>query len=258
MTKPTITTEQVIAHLQAAKSVTPRECNIKTLNTIDTIDTKNYKTKNYKTSSAFARDDVTHANLTATETSSSFGLASPSAPEVLTPREETESHSVSAAPEIIYLSASLKAPTTARRTLNVDFRTTTTPAGQFNKLVFSLVDKSRTREFFANLPTERHEDWEYQEAMSTFLMSQHKDRWIGKGRLRGVFTKAGKHKNQKVKFGTSATLELTNNGYVANIWVDGIHQQFTLAPVENARYPFRYDSKSTLEKTEYVARGGWL
>lgn len=258
MSNQTITKEDVLAAIQANKNVAGRECNIKTLNTIDTIDTKHYKTKNYETSSAFARDDVTHANPAATETSSSFGLASLSAPEVLTPLEGTVSHSVSAAPEITYLSASLKNFKTERRTLNIDFRMTTTPGGQFNKLVFSLVDKSRSREFLANLPSANHNDWEYQEALEQFVMSQHKDKWIGKGRARGVFTKAGKHVNQKVKIGTSATLELTPHGYRANIWIDGVHQQFLLSPVDNARYPFRYDSGSTMEKVEYVARGGWL
>jgi hypothetical protein len=224
-----------------------RECNIKTLNTIDTIDIKNYKTKNYDISSAFARDDVTHANLAANGTSFSSGRASLSAPEVLTPTEGTVSHSVSAEPEISYLSASLKNPKTERRTLNIDFRLTTTPAGKFNKLVFSLVDKSRSREFLANIDPANHNDWEYQQALETFVMSNHKDKWIGKGRSRGIFNKEGKHINQKVKIGTSATLELTPQGYVANIWIDNTHKQFLLSPVDNARYPFRYDSKTSME-----------
>jgi hypothetical protein len=246
-----------------AEKVTGRECNIKTLNTIDTIDTKHYKTKNYETSSAFARDDVTHVKLAATEALPSSGLASlsssPCSDAVALPQDKEALPPVnSAPPEFTYFSASLKNPTTLRRSLNLDFRLSTTPAGVFNKLVFSFTHSSRSREFFANIPKEYHQDWEYQQAWEYFVLSQCKDKWIGKGRPRGKFIK-GSFVNSKLELGMAGVMEFKNNIYLANVWIEGQHQVFELSPTDNERYPFRYDSGSVLEKVEVLPRrSGWL
>lgn len=218
------------------------ECNIKTLNTIDTINTKNYKTKNYDTSIVFLADEDKTTPLEVTSSSGQEERGGIS-PQVALP------------PEITYLSVSLKSPKTERRTLNVDFKTQTTPGNTFNKLVFNL--SNRYREFFANIPEQWHDDMEYADAWEHYHGSQHKEKWIGKGRPRGRFVE-GKHINQKIKSGVTAVLEHTREGYVANIWIDGVHTEVLLSPVENKNYPYRYDSKSTLETVEYLPRGGWL
>lgn len=239
------------------------ECNIKTLNTMDTINTKHHKIKNYETSSVFAPDvvdvnDAKHSHLT----SSSVGLASlsssPCSDAVALSQKEEKfiSKDCPAQLEITYLSVSLKKITTDRRTLNVDFRTSSTPSGVFNKLVFNLTD--RYREFFSNIPEEYHCDWEYQECWEHYHSLTIKEKWIGKGRPRGKFTKTGKHVNQKIKFGLSACLEQTKDGYLATLWIEGIHKQVLLSPTTNKEYPFKYDSKTIFEKTEYLPRGGWL
>jgi len=227
------------------------ECNIKTLNTIDTIDTKHYKTKHYDTSSVFASG----GKQLPSSTSSPNGSVPEELEVAIGPTEETVGLLVAPVPEITYLSASLKATKTQSRTLNVDFRLSTTPPGKFNKLVFSLTN--RYRDFFANLPEQVHTDWEYQEAWQHYHGLVDRIKWIGKGRARGKFTR-GKHINQKIKFGLSATLELKNNVYIVNLWIEGLHKEFELTPVENTAYPYRYDSKTTLEQVEYISRGGWL
>lgn len=245
-----LTAEQILAEI-AKNSREKSECNIKTLNTIDTIDTKNYKTKNYDTSSVFApgvcdaQDGVKH----------NFQL--PKAIPFGQKEEEHCSQENSGPPQITYISVSLKNPNTERRQLNVDFRTANTPAGVFNKLVFNLTN--RHREFFSNIPEEVHNDWEYQQCWEHYHGLTTKNRWLGKGRPRGKFTKTGRHVNQKIKFGLSAVLEeCKEGGYLADFWIDGVHKQVFLSPVANKNYPYRYDSKTTLEKTEYLPRGGWL
>jgi hypothetical protein len=242
-----LTTAQVLELIRAKQS----ECNIKTLNTIDTIDTKNYKTKNYEISSVFANG----GKQLPSSTSSPIGLVPEELEGVIPPTEETVGLNVSAAPEITYLSASLKATKAQTRTLNIDFRLSTTPAGKFNKLVFSLTN--RYRDFFANLPEATHQDWEYQQAWEQYHSSSVTNKWLGKGRARGKYSK-GKHINQKIKFGLSCVLEQKNGIYIANLWIEGLHKEIELSPVENAEFPYRYDSKTTLEKVEYIARGGWL
>lgn len=222
-----------------------RECNIKTLNTIDTKTLKTLKTKNQHT---FAQEGVAlcEDEMWAGRTSSlSSGQK----------REENDSSQVELRPpEITYISASLKAPKTARRTMNMDFRLSTTPGGDFNKLVFSLSD--RRREFLANVPQQHHDDWEYTEALTYYYSSTNTNIWIGKGRARGKFVK-GNHINSKIKLGLSCVLEQTSKGYLANVWIDGIHKEFELTPVQNQNYPFRYDSGASLEKVEVLPRGGW-
>jgi hypothetical protein len=217
------------------------ECNIKTLNTIDIIDIKNYKTKNYDNSNSFA-DGVNSSNLSPI---SSFGQD----------QESGVSPPVQTGPaDISYLSVSLKAPKTDRRTLNVDFRLSTSAGGKFNKIVFALTD--RYREFFSNLPKERHDDWEYQQCWEYYHGLAHKDKWIAKGRRRGKYV-AGTHINQKIKFGLACVLEIKQGQYVANIWITGNHFEVVLNPVDNKQYPFRYDSKTLLDVTEYEEDGGW-
>jgi len=249
--KQQLTAEQVLSAIKNNREKS--ECNIKTLNTIDTIDTKHYKTKNYNTSSVFAPgvvdapDGAKHNPVM--PTAISFGQEEE--------KEEEIPQVNSAPPEITYISASLKNPTTERRQLNVDFRTANTPAGVFNKLVFNLTN--RHREFFSNIPEEVHNDWEYQQCWEHYHGLTTKNRWLGKGRPRGKFTKTGKHVNQKIKFGLSAVLEeCKEGGYLADFWIDGVHKQVFLSPVANKNYPYRYDSKTVLEKTEYLPRGGWL
>lgn len=222
-----------------------RECNIKTLNTIDTKTLKTLKTKNQHT---FAQESEMYV---ATPLVSSGQAIR----EAFMPLKENDSSQVVARPpEITYLSASLKTPKTSRRTLNVDFRLDTTPGGDFNKLVFSLSD--RRREFLSNVPKQHHDDWEYTEALAYYYSSTNTNIWIGKGRQRGKFVK-GNHINSKIKLGLSCVLEQTAKGYLANIWIDGIHKEFELMPVDNQSYPFRYDSGASLEKIEVLPRGGW-
>lgn len=246
---------QFILDKIAAAKDQGRECNIKTLNTIDTITLKTIKLKT-KHQHTFAQEGVAlceNEMYAARTGSSSSGQA---IEEAFRPLEENASSQVELPPpEITYLSASVKAPKTARRTLNVDFRLSTTQGGVFNKLVFSLSD--RRREFLANVPKQHHDDWEYTQALAYHCASINPNIWIGKGRHRGKFLK-GQHINSKIKLGLSAVLEQTQRGYLANIWIDGCHRQFDLLPVENKNYPFRYDSGSSLETVEVMARGGWL
>ncbi len=228
-----------------------RECNIKTLNTIDTKTLKTLKTKHQHT---FAQEGVAFCEdeMYVGETSSS---SSGQTSEAFRPLEENDSSQVELpAPEITYISASLKAPTTSRRTMNMDFRLSTTSGGDFNKLVFNLSD--RRREFLANIPKQHHDDWEYTEALQYYLNSTHTELWIGKGRLRGKFVK-GTHINSKIKLGLSCVLEKTSKGYLASVWIEGYHRQFELTTVDNKHYPFRYDSGASLEKTQVLPRGGW-
>jgi len=222
-----------------------RECNIKTLNTIDTKTLKTLKTKHQHT---FAQEGVAlNENEMYAGRTSSFSSGQ-------TSKENDSSLVELRPPEITYISASLKAPKTTRRTLNVDFRLGTTPGGNFNKLVFSLSD--RRREFLSNIPQQHHNDWEYTEALAYYYSSTNTNIWIGKGRVRGKFVK-GNHINSKIKLGLSCVLEQTSKGYLANVWIDSIHKDFELMPVDNQSYPFRYDSGASLEKIEVLPRGGW-
>lgn len=246
-----LTTEQILAEI-AKRNSQDRECNIKTLNTIDTIDTKNYKTKHYETSSVLA-PGVVDANDGAKH---NFQL--PKAIPFGQDEEELCSQENSQPAEFAYMSASIKAPKTERRTLNLDFRLTTSPAGHFNKLSFFMAQASRSREFFSNIPEEYHQEWEYQEAFEYFVLSNYKERWIGKGKPRGKFVK-GKYINSKLEIGTAAVLELTPKGYVANLWLDGHHKVIDLSPVDNLQYPFRYDSGTIMQKIEVLPRrSSWL
>lgn len=218
------------------------------IKTLDTIDTKNYKTKNYEISNSFA-NGVNSSN------SSSMipfgeGLSADSESGVSPPNQTP-------AFEIAYLSASLKHPTTLRRSLNVDFRLSTTPAGQFNKLVFSLTHGSRQREFFSNIEDEHRDEWEYQEAYAKFAMINHKDKWIGKGRPRDKFVK-NRVIRSSIKLGTACVLELNQGIYTAHLYIEGIYTEAILSPVPNTQYPFRYDSGPAYQKPQVIARGGWL
>jgi hypothetical protein len=225
-----------------------RECNIKTLNTIDTItlDTIKLKTKHQHT---FAQESVM-----------SVGTSLISSGQAITPyivalEENDSSQVVDRPPEITYISSSLKATRTTRRTLNMDFRLSTTPAGEFNKLVFSLTD--RHREFFANIPKEYHNEWEYQQAIEYLHQSTADKKWIGKGRPRTKFRKGG-FANAAIELGLSCVLEQEGRRLIANVWIDGLHKSFELQPVENERYPFRYDSGSNLETVKVLPRrSGW-
>lgn len=223
-----------------------RECNIKTLDTIDTKTLLKLKTKHQHT---FAQESV----MMAATSSPSDGLASLSASQKSL-EENDSSQVLDPQPKITYLSASLKTPKTSRRTLNVDFRLSTTPGGDFNKLIFSLSD--RRREFLANVPEAHHNDWEYASALEYYYSSSYDKLWIGKGRMRGKFI-AGKHQNSKVKLGLACVLEETKKGYLVNIWIEGLHKEFELTEVQNKNYPFRYDSGASLETIEVLPRGGW-
>jgi hypothetical protein len=243
-----LTTEQILEHVRNSK-LEKSECNIKTLNTIDTINIKNYNTKNYDISSAFADGNAIAEKPLPNSTSCSLGQEKEEHSSLVNPGSEIS------APEIAYLSASLKAPKTLTRTLNVDFRLSTSPSGKFNKIVYSLTN--RYREFFANIPEEHHGDWEYQQAWEYYHGLVDKNKWIGKGRPRGRFNK-GVHVNQKIKFGLACVLELRKDIYIANVWIEGNHYAIELSPTANTSYPFRYDSKTVLSTTEYLPRGGWL
>jgi hypothetical protein len=222
-----------------------RECNIKTLNTIDTM-TSNTITLNTKHQHTFAQESVMLADTSLP----SSGLASLSAPQVAL--EENGSSQVLDPPaEITYISASLKVAKTTRRTLNMDFRLSSTPAGEFNKLVFNLTD--RHREFFANIPVEHHNDWEYQSAWEHYHSQSPDAKWIGKGRPRTKFNKSG-FANAAIELGLAAVLEQQGKKLIANVWIDGIHRSFELKEVVNERYPYRYDSGSALEKVKVLPR----
>jgi hypothetical protein len=229
-----------------------RECNIKTLNTIDTKTLKTLKTKNQHT---FAHEgDALIDDEMLVDLTSSFSSGK-AIEEAFMPLEENDSSQVVARPpEITYISASLKSAKTTRRTLNVDFRLNSTPGGDFNKLVFSLSD--RRREFLSNIPKQHQDDWEYTEALTYHLASTNNNIWIGKGRPRGKFIK-GNHINSKIQLGLSCVLEQTQKGYLVNLWIDGNHKEFELLPVDNKNYPFRYDSGASLETIEVLPRGGW-
>lgn len=255
MNKKQLSAQQVLDAIRKNKP-DHRECNIKTLNTIntiDTIDTKNYKTKNYEISSVFApgvcdaKDGIKHSQ------------SIPQLPmAVASLQEERSSQEDSGAVEFSYMSASVKAPRTERRTLNLDFRLSTSPAGHFNKLSFFMAHSDRSREFFSNIPKEHHQEWEYQEAYEYFVLSNHKQKWIGKGKPRGKYIK-GKYINSKIEIGNAAVLELTPQGYVANLWLDGHHKVINLSQVDNQQFPYRYDSGSIMQKTEVLPRrSSWL
>jgi hypothetical protein len=252
-----LTAEQVLAAIK--NNCQDRECNIIKLKTIETIETKNQKIKNYETSSVFAPgvSDSSDGEKQSHVMPSAIPFGKDQK-ESQSQREEKEEFipPVNSAPaKITYLTASLKKPESMTRTLNIDFRLETTAVGKFNKIVFSLTD--RYREFFPNINDAHKEDWCYQQAWEYYHSLTTKERWIGKGRRRGVYKK-GQHKNQKIKFGLSAVLELRKDVYVANVWISGNHFEFELNPTENARYPYRYDSKTTYDHTEYEEDGGWL
>jgi hypothetical protein len=232
-----INSKEILDIIRSRKS----EYNIKTLNTIDTIDTKHYDI-----SSVFA--DAGKA-LPSSTSSSSFG----SLPEGVPPAEETVGLLVASVPEITYLSASLKAPKTLRRTLNIDFRLATTPAGYFNKFVFSLAHSSRQREFFSNIPEEYRNEWEYQEAYGKFATILSKDKWLGKGRPRDKFIK-GQITRSKIELGSSCVLELKQSQYIVHLWLDGVYKELVLNPVDNQQYPFRYDSGSSMQTVQILPR----
>jgi hypothetical protein len=238
------TSKEILDHIRLG-----RECNIKTLNTIDTM-IPNTITLNIEHQHTFAQESVM---LAATSLPSS-GIATLSASQGAL--EENDSSQVSdPPPEITYISASLKVAKTTRRTLNMDFRLSSTPANEFNKLVFNLTD--RHREFFANIPAEHHQDWEYQNAWEYYHTLDADAKWIGKGRPRTKYNKGG-FANTAVQLGLSAVLEQQGKKLIANVWIEGIHRSFELQPVENERYPFRYDSGSALEKVKVLPRrAGW-
>jgi len=243
-----LNSKEILARISAEKKSAGREYNIKTLDTIDTIDTKNYKTKNYDISNAFANDPVIDAKQLPIGTSLSLGQE---IEEKLV--SQVNPGAVILPPEICYLSASLKSPKTIRRTLNVDFRLTTTPAGEFNKMVFSLTHSSRGREFFSNIPEQYHNEWEYQEAYAKFIMINSRDKWIGKGRVRDKFVKGNIFRNS-IELGLACVLEQRQSVPVAHLWIDGKYREITLMPVDNAQYPYRYDSESNLEKVKVLPR----
>jgi hypothetical protein len=226
-----------------------RECNIKTLNTIDTV-TLNTKTLDIKHQHTFAQESVM---LAGTSCSSSGQAISASIGAL----EENDSSQMAARPpEITYISASLKATKTTRRTLNMDFRLSTTPVGQFNKLVFNLTD--RHREFFANIPCEYHDEWEYQQAWEYYHTQVADNKWIGKGRPRTKFNKSG-FANAAIELGLAAVLEQQAKKIIVNVWINGIHRSFELKQVANERYPYRYDSGSALETVKILPRrSGWV
>ena len=214
------------------------------IKTLDTIDTKNYKIKNYDNSNSFA-NGVNSSNLSSII---SFGQD----------QESGVSPPVQTGPlGITYLSASLKAFTTDRRTLNVDFRLSTTPAGHFNKLVFSLAHSSRQREFFSNIDDKYKDEWEYQEAYAKFAMITGKEKWIGKGRPRDKYVK-NRVIRSSIKLGTSCVLEINQDNLIAHLYIEGVYHEARLNPVANKQYPFRYDSGPAYEKPQIIARGGWL
>ena len=248
-----ITSQQVLdAIRQRNDELAGRECNIKTLNTIDTntLKTKTLDTKHQHT---FAPMSVMKAGTS----SSSSGKATEAirGQEEVVLEENDCSQVAGPLPEITYISASLKAAKTTRRTLNMDFRLSSTPGGEFNKLVFNLTD--RHREFFANIPKEHHDDWEYQSAWEYYHTLDATAKWIGKGRPRTRFNKNG-FANAAIELGLSAVLEQQGKKLVANVWIDNIHRTFELQAVENERYPFRYDSGSALETVKILPRrSGW-
>jgi hypothetical protein len=184
--------------------------------------------------------------------STSVGSLPEGVKEAIPPAEETVGLNVSPAPEIVYLSASLKAPKTQRRTLNVDFRLSTSPPGYFNKLVFSLSHSSRQREFFSNI-LEYKDEWEYQETYAKFATILGKEKWLGKGRPRDKFVK-GQITRSKIELGSACVLELKQGQYVAHLYIDGLYKELNLAPVENEQYPFRYDSGTALQTVQVLPR----
>ena len=238
-----ITTAQVLEAIRNNKS----EYNIKTLDTIDTIDTIDIK--NYEISSVFANGVKSQPS----PTSSPIGLVPEELKEVIPLTEQTVGLNVSAAPEITYLSASLKSPKSMRRTLNIDFRLSTTPPGTFNKFVFSLVDSSRQREFFSNIPDEYKHEWEYQETYGKFATIITKDKWLGKGRPRDKYIK-GQIRRTSLEIGSACVLELKQGQYIAHLYIEGMYKELLLSPVSNEQYPFRYDSGSTLQPTQILPR----
>jgi hypothetical protein len=235
-----ITTAQILETISLNKS----EYNIKTLNTIDTIDTKNYEI-----SSVFAHG----VKQLPSSTSSLIGLVPEELKEVVVPTEQTVGLNVSAAPEITYLSASLKASKTIRRTLNVDFRLSTTPPGTFNKLVFSLAHSSRQREFFSNIPEQYRNEWEYEETYAKFSMILGKDKWLGKGRPRDKFIK-GQVRRSTLELGSACVLEIKQGQNIVHLYIEGMYKELILSPVDNQQYPFRYDSGSTLQTPQILPR----
>ena len=235
-----LTTAQVLSTIRANQS----EYNIKTLNTIDTIDTKNYEI-----SSVFANAGKSLPS----STSSPIGPVPEELEEVIPPTEETAGLFVASVPEITYLSASLKAPKALRRTLNIDFRLSTTPPGQFNKFVFSLAHSSRQREFFSNIPEEYRSEWEYAETYAKFAMLPGKEKWLGKGRPRDKYVK-GQVRRSTLELGSACALELKQGQYIAHLYIEGMYKELVLDPVDNLQYPFRYDSGSTLQTVQILPR----
>jgi len=244
---PTNHIEQIKDLIRVQPSQSSRECNIKTLNTIDTK-TLNTKTLNTKHNYTFAQ-----------ESEMSSGSASPVGQEIVREEdatlEQNDSSQVAAAGlEITFISASLKEIRTTRRTLNMDFRLKTTPSGEFNKLVFNLTD--RHREFFANIPEPLRTNWEYEQAWEHYHTSHADMKWIGKGRHRARFVK-GRFRNAEFKEGLAAVLEQRGRRLFVQVWIEGRHSEFELQPVENPRYPYRFDSGSALETVKIIPRGGW-
>lgn len=235
-----ITTAQILEIFRKDKS----EYNIKTLNTIDTIDIKHYET-----SSVFADAEKPLP----TSPPAPYGSLPEGVEEVIPSTEETVGLNVSAAPEITYLSASLKAPKTNRRTLNIDFRLATTPHGTFNKLVFSLVHSSRQREFFSNIPEQHKNEWEYEHTYGHFATISGKDKWLGKGRPRDKYIK-GQVRRSTLELGSACVLELKQGQYIAHLYIEGIYKELVLNPVDNEQYPFRYDSGATLQTPQILPR----
>ena len=208
--------------------------NIKNNRIIEILNTKNQN--------KFAQESVMADALTS---SSSSGKAD----------EENDSSQVNPRPpKIVYMSVSLMATKTTRQRINVDFRLDTTPANEFNKLVFSLTD--RKREFLDNVPQQYHNDWEYQQALEHWVMSTTDERWIGKGRPRRTF-QAGQKYQSKLQLGLSCVMEKTRQGYAVNLWIEGTHHQCELAKTGNSMYPYRYSSDDALTAPDILPRGGW-
>jgi len=232
-----------------------RENNIKTLDTIDTMnitDTTDTRHKGHKYS--FCSHEESTKLRVATPLAS--GLAALSASQS-TLRENFSSQVNPAKLEITYLSANLKQPTSGRRQLNVDFRTTTTPSGQFNKIVFNLTD--RMREFTANLPQEWRDLDCYTAAQELFVMSDsaREEKWIGKGRKRNKWQK-GKTPTKKIKKNLVCVLEQHKQCYTAFLWIEQCFLELQLVPVDNKLYPFRADYKNDPTPIHYEEEGGWL
>ena len=229
-----------------------RENNIRTLNTIDTmiIDTKNTRTSD---NSSISRPLAAVNGLATSSSSSGQNIIG----DVVAFKENDSSQVCTAPSKIVYACASLKTPNGNRRTLNVDFRLDTSPAGKFNKIVFNLSD--RHREFFKNIDDEwktlpaYEQAWEYYHTLDV----KKEMKWIGKGRLRGKFQQ-GKTPDKKIKKSVTCVLEQTQSGYIAHIWIEKFHLDLELRQSTNAQYPFKSEMIDDNTTMKYDDEGGWV